>query len=379
MRLEQEKLDKYVAQLAKTKIRASVSGMVVYTRQEGRGMGGDQPMQEGSQVRERQEILTIPREGGMIVEASIHESVLKQVGVGAPCTIHVDAAPGKEFIGKVSFVALLPDKGSWWANPNLRLYKTEIVIDHPAVGSETAIKDLRPGMSCSIEIHSARIEDAIFIPLQSVFIDKGESIAFVAVSDTPERRVLQVGRSNDKFVEITSGVKEGEEVLLSAPPGFSPSGADDTKKDGGAHGVRPAPNGAAAPGAPSATVNAMNTGEHADGAAPTADAQGEATPNVPGATGASGAPGANGDGRRVGGGRPRDGSGMPGGGRRDGARGPGRGNRDQVAPATGAATPAAPVTPGTPVTTGTGGGAAAEKTESDKHATDSGKGDGKQR
>ena len=229
LKLEQEKLEKYTTQLAKTKIYSTVSGMVVYTRQEGGRMGGDQPMQEGSQVRERQEILQIPREGGMIVEASVHESVLKQVQIGLPCTIRVDSQPGKEFYGRVTFVALLPDKQSWWANPNLRVYKTEIQIERPAAGSEEALKELRPGMSCAISILADRAEEAIFVPLQAVFVDKGEPIAFVSKGDGHERRALKVGRSNDKFVEILEGVKEGEEVLLSPPAGFAPSAAEDSK------------------------------------------------------------------------------------------------------------------------------------------------------
>ena len=211
--LEKEKLEKYVAQLEKTKIRATTSGMVVYTRSDGGGrMGNDSPMQEGAQVRERQEILQIPRAGGMIVEASIHESVLKQVAIGLPASIRVDAAPGKQFLGKVSFVALLPDKGSWWANPNQRLYKTELQIEKPAPGSEEALKDLRPGMSCSIEIFSSRIDDALYVPLQSVFVDKGDSIAFVAKGDESERRVLglvaaELGAARDPFEALLLGAR----------------------------------------------------------------------------------------------------------------------------------------------------------------------------
>lgn len=345
LKLEREKLDKYTAQLSKTKIVSTVSGMVVYTRQEGRGMGGDQPMQEGSQVRERQEILQIPREGGMIVEASIHESVLKQVQIGLPCTIRVDSQPGKEFYGRVTFVALLPDKQSWWANPNLRVYKTEIQIERPAPGSEDALKELRPGMSCNISILADRATDALFVPLQAVFLDKGEPIAFVSKGDTNERRALKVGRSNDKFVEILDGVKEGEEVLLSAPPGFAPSAAEDSKAavlDKAGMKLEPGPAGAN--GAP----NGLPTGARGDGAP-----SGEGRTRPEGATGGEGrVPGAEGRPRRDGGsgGGPggegrrnfnREGGGAPSGMRRprDGTGGEGgapRGSGGEAKPADGA-------------------------------------------
>src|SRR5204862_477299 len=125
--LEKDKLQKYVDQIAKAKIKAREPGMVVYTRVDSGRMGSD-PIQEGTQVRERQEILTIPRTEALIVEASVHESVLKRVEIGKPCKIRVDAIPSCEFDGNVQFVALLPDKGSWWANTNQRLYRTEISV-----------------------------------------------------------------------------------------------------------------------------------------------------------------------------------------------------------------------------------------------------------
>jgi hypothetical protein len=178
-------------------------------------MGGSEPMQKGTQVRERQEILTIPRTGALIVEASIHESVLKQVDIGKPCSIQVDAIPGQVFPGRVTFIARLPDKASWWANPNQRLYKTEIAVLSPHI-------DMRPGMSCAIEILSTVIPNCLQVPLQAITLDGGSTVAFVSKGDEWEQRKVQVGPSSDKWVQVIEGLAEGEIVLLAAPPGFTP-------------------------------------------------------------------------------------------------------------------------------------------------------------
>ncbi len=222
--LEREKDQKYIDQLAKAKIRAKEPGMVVYARSDGGRMGGGDPIQEGTTVRERQEILTIPRTNGLIVEASVHESVLKRVVVGNPCKIRIDALPEREFDGTVQFVALLPDKNSWWANPNQRLYRTEIQVTNP-------IAEMRPGMSCSLEIVSDRIADCLSVPLQAVVLDKGKPTAFVTTLTGWEQRNVEIGHSNDTKVEIVSGLKEGEEVLLAPPPGFTPQGAQTPGTD----------------------------------------------------------------------------------------------------------------------------------------------------
>ena len=118
--LEKEKLQKYVDQLSKTKIVAPATGMVVYARVESGRMGNDSPIAEGTSIRERQEIMQIPRTGGMVCEGSVHESVLKLVEPGMTCRVTIEALPGLEFPAEVKSVAVLPDKGSWFSNPNTR-------------------------------------------------------------------------------------------------------------------------------------------------------------------------------------------------------------------------------------------------------------------
>ena len=79
-------------------------------------------MQVGAEVRERQEVISIPSPGAMVAEMSLHESVLSQVHKGLPCRITVDAVPGLAFTGVIDFVSPLPDKNAWFANSNLRLF-----------------------------------------------------------------------------------------------------------------------------------------------------------------------------------------------------------------------------------------------------------------
>jgi HlyD family secretion protein len=309
--LEKEKLAKYVDQLAKSKIKSSTTGMVVYARVEGGGrMGGSEPIQEGTTVRERQEILSIPTTGGLIVEASIHESVLKQVSIGKTCAIQVDALPGQAFKGRVQFVALLPDKGSWWANPNQRLYRTEIAVEDGNV-------EMRPGMSCSVEILADMIDDCLQVPVQSVVLHEGRTISFVAsATGAIEERAVKVGRASETFVEVVEGLREGEEVLLAPPPGFTPKGAPEAE-GGRSGGGRPGPAGGgagAARGGPGAD-GAMGGGRNQPGA------------GGDGAGGSASLDGGQGGAGQAGGGQA--GGGQAGGGQGRGMRGSGRPRGDQ--------------------------------------------------
>lgn len=234
LKLETEKLQKYVDQLAKTKIRAPAAGMVVYARVESGRMGNDAPIAEGTSVRERQEIMQIPRTGGMVCEGSVHESVLKLVAPGMSCRVTIDAIPGMEFPGEVLSVAVLPDKGSWWSNPNTRLYPATVAIkalENPTPEQVKAYSDMRPGMSCKLEILSAQIDSCLYVPVQCVVLDKGETTAFVHESSGPRQVRVKVGRSNEKFVEVLEGLVEDQEVLLAPPAGFVPAQAEDKPGD----------------------------------------------------------------------------------------------------------------------------------------------------
>ena len=204
MRLEQ--------QIERARLRAPCNGYVVYAQRD----NDDPPIGEGVEVREREEILAIPSSSGMTAELKLHESVLKQVVVGQPCKLGIDALPGVVLDGRVRFVAMLPDQNSRWSNPNLRVYRCEVEI----TGTHAS---LRPGMSCSVEILIEEIRDALYVPVQAVFREGERNLAFAAVGDAVEPRAVEVGRYTELWVQVLSGLSEGETVLMEAPTGFTPT------------------------------------------------------------------------------------------------------------------------------------------------------------
>jgi HlyD family secretion protein len=244
--LENEKLAKLEAQIAKARIRAPCAGLVVYAQLD----SDEPPIQEGTEVRERQVILSIPNAGGMKVQAKLHESVLEQVSLGLSCSLVVDALPGRKFTGKVAFMALLPDQNSRWSNPNSRLYRTDISID-------SAAPDMRPGMSCSIRLRVAEIPDTLYVPTQAVFRDAGVVCCYVAKPGGYDVRPVTVGRYNVEHVQIVTGLAEGETVMLSRPegravaePALQPEGEKTTPDPAGksaADSPAPTPPGNPAP------------------------------------------------------------------------------------------------------------------------------------
>lgn len=224
LKREKDQLERIETQLSKAMIYAPEEGIVVYGRKRSR-WGGGEPVEEGGQVYERQEIVTMPRQGGMTVEASLHETRLKKVRVGQRCRLTIDAMPGKSYDGYVSFVAVLPDSGSYFSNPNARVYKAEVTIDEAAEG-------MRPGMSCNIEILVENLKDVLFVPRQAVFFDGDRSVAFVSTPSGIDTRVVKVGSDNARWVAIEQGLEEGEVVLLSPPADFDPAPRATSEPEG---------------------------------------------------------------------------------------------------------------------------------------------------
>jgi HlyD family secretion protein len=201
-------------QLDKCILPARKSGLVVY------GGAGDQevyygnqePIREGATVRERQAIITIPDLSRMSVKVKIHESYIKKIKKGLTARITVDAFPDETLTGEITKVGVLPDSQNRWMSPDLKVYLTTVTID----GTHDWVK---PGMSAKVEILVNKLEDVVYVPIQAVSPDNGRQICYVAGGFKPERRELEVGEFTDEFIEVRSGLKEGERVLLRLPDG----------------------------------------------------------------------------------------------------------------------------------------------------------------
>lgn len=209
---QKDKLDKIEDQLNKTKLYAPADGLVIYATSAQRGgfRGMQEPLMEGQEVRERQELIYLPIGSSSIAEVNIHEASLKKVYRGLPAIVTVDALPGSRYMGRVEFIAPLPDAQSMWMNPDLKVYNTQIVLD----GEDPM---LRTGMSCKAEIIVEQYQDALYVPIQSVLMVDGQPTVYVASGSSIVPRKVKVGLDNNRMIRILDGLKEGEKVLLAPP------------------------------------------------------------------------------------------------------------------------------------------------------------------
>ncbi len=210
--IESDQIEEYKEKIGKCKMYAKRPGLVVYGGGGDRYWGNEEQIKEGATIRERQTIITIPDMSNMAVKVKIHESEIKLVEKNQRVRILVDAQRDRPLTGVVSKVAVLPDSENRWMNPDLKVYETTIKID----GMQEWLK---PGMSAETEILIEKLDDVLYIPVQSVVPDGDEQVCYVVDAGSPERRVVTSGAVTVEYVVIESGLSEGEIVLVRPPEG----------------------------------------------------------------------------------------------------------------------------------------------------------------
>jgi RND family efflux transporter MFP subunit len=250
--LETSKEKKLERQIAACTLRAPNDGLVVYANDPNRSFGSNQPqIEEGAQVRERQKIFSLPDIARMQVNTKVHESQIDKLAPGMRAKIRVDSFGDKELNGTVLDVAPLPDPSSFFSS-DIKVFTTHVRIDD-------ALPGLRPGMSAEVTILVDRRDSVLSVPMNAILQYNGKNHVTKKVDDRFERMEVELGPSNDKYVQVMKGVQEGD-VVVQNPGGLlsdderrdlfgSTSGG--TKKEWGAPTVAaPATkDGAAAPGA----------------------------------------------------------------------------------------------------------------------------------
>jgi HlyD family secretion protein len=209
-----ERLQDLKDQLQACKITAPSAGLVVYASSlssgERRGRDNEPPPQVGTELRQNELVMILPDTSRMIASLKVGEALSGRIRAGQPAVIYSDSLPGTAIPASVIGVSVLAESGGW-RDPNRRDYTVRVLLDaDPSLG-------LKPSMGCRGEIVLGKVENAVSVPIQSVF-RKGP-IAFVYVPDEGgfAQRQVTIGRSSEMEVEVIKGLEPGDNVLLRRP------------------------------------------------------------------------------------------------------------------------------------------------------------------
>ena len=214
--MQERRLNKLHKQIEACMIRAPAVGQVVYWSSTQRYVRVK--IEQGAEIYEGSKIITIPDASEMKVVVKIHETWIDRIEPNQPADITVQAFPDKTFTGRVLKKAPLADQEDYM-NPDLKVYSTDVGID----GTHDSLKT---GMTGKVTVMIDELHDVLYVPIQSVVTVEDKKICYVAGSPAQKREV-ETGLFNDNFVEIKSGLAEGEKVMLNPPRWTEPEKTEE--------------------------------------------------------------------------------------------------------------------------------------------------------
>ena len=205
--LEVNKLADVQDQIDKCTILSPRAGTVVYAHERDRGGESSFIVQEGAIIRERQTIINLPIPDSMEVELTINESLIQFLDVGMPARISPVGFGDRILKGQVKKINQFAEP-TGWRKANVKDYKAIVEILSPQTG-------LRSGMTASVTIKCEEIDNALQVPVQSVYAHGDKLYCFTFDAGNWQARPVVCGPTNDKFYVIEEGLDVGEQVAMN--------------------------------------------------------------------------------------------------------------------------------------------------------------------
>ncbi|MCZ8197813.1 MAG: efflux RND transporter periplasmic adaptor subunit [Flavobacterium sp.] len=198
----------------------------------------------GTQQMTGTEILRVANLNNMEVEVDVNENDIVKISVGDEAKVEVDAYLKKEFKGIVTSIS--NSASTALTSDQVTNFKVKVRILKESyqdllVGKPDTYSPFRPGMTATVDIITKRKEKVIGVPISSVVIksdtaavkkvemdmpaddeaakvtpksDKKYECVFVKVGDKAKIRIVKTGIQDDTNIEITSGLKKGDVVII---------------------------------------------------------------------------------------------------------------------------------------------------------------------
>ncbi|MEW5902545.1 MAG: efflux RND transporter periplasmic adaptor subunit [Acidobacteriota bacterium] len=142
-------------------------------------------------------VLTLVDFSQIKIRVDISGSDIGRIQKGQAAILRAPTLPGQEFRGTVNVVNLAAD-------PLTKKFGIEVAVDNPGLV-------LRPGTFGEIVVEVQTREGALVVPQKAILENK---YIFIALDGKASKREVTLGLQNTALVEITSGVAEGDLVIV---------------------------------------------------------------------------------------------------------------------------------------------------------------------
>jgi HlyD family secretion protein len=161
-------------------------------------------VEAGGAVTPAQVVAEIVNSSALAVEADVDEEDILTIAIDSPAVITLDAVAGRTFSGIVSSIgqAVQSQQGAV-------TFTVQVTLDD--VGN----LNLLEGLTASAEVISSQTLDVVRVPVAAVGGSFIQPTVQVMANGQVTEKPVQLGVSNGTYVQITSGLTEGEVVLAT--------------------------------------------------------------------------------------------------------------------------------------------------------------------
>ena len=164
-------------------------------------------IQAATSSTQGQPIVTVQDLDTIRVYVSVPEIDVPFVHIGTPASLTTAAYPGKVFKAAVTrFTEAL--------DPSTRTMKTEIDVRNPQ-------HILRPGMYADVTLEIEKLPDVLVIPDSALAVEGSKKFVWVVRDGTAHRVQVETGLDDGNQLEVRSGLKGGEQVVVAGKDGLA--------------------------------------------------------------------------------------------------------------------------------------------------------------
>lgn len=170
------------------------------------------------------------------IQAKVDETDIGSVKVGQTATFTVDSYTGKTFTARVTNISQTDTSNSWDTSSSSSSSSTSasVIYYYVTLDVDDPDNELLPAMTARVEINTAEKPDALAVPISTLKTDANGSYVIVKNPDgTQENRYVETGIYSDEYVEIISGLSEGEQVVNTYTAKTSAAKTSSKKNQGG--------------------------------------------------------------------------------------------------------------------------------------------------
>jgi HlyD family secretion protein len=189
----------------------------------------------------------------MEAQVQVNENDIVRVSMGDTALIEVDAYLNRKFKGIVTEIATSANTTGvsvdQVTNFNVKIHILKEFYQDLLVGKEPDYSPFRPGMSCTVDIQTETAENTITVPIQAVTTriekdsldkmnekakpknegedqdvemvttsrknEKIQECVFLLSNGTAKKVDVKTGIQDNTYIQITSGLKKGDEIITA--------------------------------------------------------------------------------------------------------------------------------------------------------------------